>query len=431
MLNILLALQNPQPLLPHLKGQHEVDLTDNPASLQDLTTKNSYHIVILEGGLDLIQKVKTVDPRSEVIYLGRPDEEALEAIKLGATRYFTHPVSPPDLLEAIAKIEETVEMRRETGKLEQQLVDKYTHHGITGKNPQILDMISFLNHIAPYFRIVLITGETGTGKEVVANALHALSPSAVHPFVTCNCGGLVEHLIESELFGHQKGAFTGADRDKAGLFESAGEGTLFLDEIGELPLSFQPHLLRVLQNGEYRRLGSQETRKARCRIIVATHRPLEREVKAERFREDLFFRVTPLIIKIPPLRDRKDDLLLLSRVLLNRFNKRTGKRVNGISRPAQTALMAYDWPGNIRELENTIERAAMLTTESFIRPEDFPDILTRRPATETPLHLSLAEAEKGHIKKVLDQEHGNRTHAAEVLKISRRALIRKIEKYGL
>jgi len=431
MLNILLALQDPHALLPLLKGDHNVDFTDDPTSLQDLTTKNSYHIVLLEGGLDLIQTVKTVDPRSEVIYLGRPDEEALGAIKIGATRFFTLPVSPPDLLDAISKIEETVETRKETGKLEQQLVDKYTHHGITAKNPQMLDMISFLNHIAPYFRIVLVTGETGTGKEVVANALHGLSTAASQPFVTCNCGGLVEHLIESELFGHQKGAFTGADRDKAGLFETAGEGTLFLDEIGELPLSFQPHLLRVLQNGEYRRLGSQTVKKAQCRIIAATHRPLEDEVKAGRFREDLFFRITPLVIKIPPLRDRKDDLLLLSRVLLNRFNKRTGKQVNGISRPAQTALMAYDWPGNIRELENTIERAAMLTTESFIRPEDFPDTLITQPTSETPAHLSLDEAEKLHIKKVLDQEQGNRTHAADILKISRRALIRKIEKFGL
>ncbi|MFQ5598016.1 MAG: sigma-54 interaction domain-containing protein [Nitrospiria bacterium] len=430
MLNILLAVQDPHLFVRSLKGHH-VDLCEDPTTLQALTTKNSYHIVLLEDAFDTITAVKSIDPRMEVLYLGRPEEAALGAIQQGAAAFFRHPVSEQGLQQAVEKIAHNVSVRKETARLESQLADKYTVHGITSRNPAMLDIFSFLRHIAPYYRMVLITGETGTGKEVIAKALHASSPAAERPFVTANCGGWVESLIESELFGHTKGAFTGADRDKAGLFETAGDGALFLDEIGELPLSFQAHLLRVLQNGEYRKLGSQTVAKARCRIIAATHRPLEDEVKAGHFREDLYFRITPLVIKVPPLRDRMDDLLLLARVILNRFNQRTGKRVNGISRPAQTALMAYDWPGNIRELENTIERAAMLTTESFIRAEDFPKHLTAHPETEAPPPLSLADAEKNHIKHILDLKQGNRTHASAVLGISRRALIRKIEKYGL
>ncbi len=430
MLNILLALKDPHTLAPYLKGHHVFHSSD-PDDLKSLTQKNNYHIVFLEGSLDLITTVKSLDPRAEVIYLGEKDEEAISAIKQGAGCYLTVPVSSEKIQEALSNIEANVSVRKKTGELEQQLADSYTQYGITAKNPQMLELISFLRNIATYYQNVLITGETGTGKEVVAKALHCLSPVASQPFLTCNCGGLVEHLIASELFGHQKGAFTGADRDKTGLFEAAGEGTLFLDEIGELPLSFQPHLLRVLQNGEYRRVGSQKSDKAKCRIIAATHRPLEIEVREGRFREDLYFRITPLVVKIPSLRDRKDDLLLLSRVFLKRFNERTGKRVNGISRPAQTALMSYDWPGNIRELENTIERAALLTTESFIRPEDFPPHLMKSPVSEPPPLMSLADAEKHHIQKVLDMNNGNRTQTAVILGISRRALIRKIEKYNL
>ncbi len=294
----------------------------------------------------------------------------------------------------------------------------------------MLEIFSLIRRIAPYYKTVLISGETGTGKEVIANALHASSPWAKHPFLTCNCGGLVENLIESELFGHQKGAFTGADRDKAGLFEAAGEGTLVLDEIGELPLSFQSHLLRVLQNGEFRRVGSHQTSKARCRIIAATNRDLEQEVKEGRFREDLFFRITPLIIKVPPLRDRKDDIPLLYRVILDKFVRRTGKKVYGVSRPAQTVLMSYDWPGNVRDLENVLEQAGMLTAESFISIDDIPKHL-KITTKETPMPMSLAGVEIKHIETTLRQFAGNRSKAATALQISRRALLRKIEKFGL
>ncbi len=430
MLKVLLAAKEGRDNIRAMLKSQEIDLLPAGQPPQELVAKNSYHLILLEDGMDLLPAVKAADPRAEVILFGRDEGRALEAIKQGAAAYLKIPIQSALLEEAVRRIEERVQIRRETGELERQLIHKYTFAGITARNPQMLDIVSFIGRIAPYYKTVLITGETGTGKEVIAKALHATSPWAKQPFLVCNCGSLVETLIESELFGHRKGAFTGADRDKVGLFEAAGEGTLFLDEVGELPTSFQPHLLRVLQDGEFRRLGSHELSKARCRVIAATNRNLELEVKEGRFREDLFFRITPLIIRVPPLRERKDDLPLLYKTLLDRFRERTGKKVFGISRPAQAVLIAHDWPGNVRELDNVLEQAAILTTESFIRLEDLPGPL-RKPKSESSTPLSLLEIEKGHIEAVLKRLSGNRTRAAAMLEISRRALIRRIRKLGI
>lgn len=431
MLTVLAAVKDPMMLKPHLEGC-QIDILEKDQSPEACLVKKGYPLVLLEGELNLITRLKSADPRVEVIFLGDREADALEAIKRGATAYFKLPLQGDLLQEAVRKIKEIVEVRRETGALERLLIEKYTFDGVTGRNPQMLEVFSLIRRIAPYYRTVLITGETGVGKEMIAKALHAGSPWAKHPFVVCNCGGFVENLIESELFGYLKGAFTGADRDKIGLFEAAGEGTLFLDEIGELPLSFQPHLLRVLQNGEFRRLGSHQSSQAKCRIIAATHRDLQAEVKERRFREDLFFRITPLMVRIPPLRDRKDDIPLLCRVVLDRIVKRTGKAVYGISRPAQAVLMTYDWPGNVRELENILEQAAILTTESYIRIEDLPaHIQVSRPTIPPMAALSLADVERRHIENILGQCGGNRSKASEVLGISRRALLRKIEKFDL
>jgi len=430
MLKVLLALQHPDPSIPPLLQNYQVDALPKGKTAEELLAENSYHLIFHDGDIDSIDALRVVDPRAEIIILGHNKEEALEAIQRGAAAYFTPPVEIERLKEIISRIHDMVEMRRETGELEKLLVAKYNFSGVISRNPLMLEIFSLVRRIAPYFKTALITGETGTGKEVIAKALHASSPWAKHPFMVCNCGALVENLIESELFGHQKGAFTGADRDKVGLFEAAGDGTLFLDEIGEMPLSFQPHLLRVLQNGEFRRLGSNKASTARCRIIAATNRNLEQDVKEGRFREDLFFRITPLVIKIPPLRDRKDDLPLLSKALLDKFIQRTAKKVFGISRPAQGLLLAYNWPGNVRELESVLEQAAMLTTESFIRVDDLPAHL-KTSKTEQPVPLSLGAVEKKHVETVLLQCQGNRTRASKILGISRRSLIRKIEKFGV
>jgi len=290
---------------------------------------------------------------------------------------------------------------------------------------------TLIRRIAPYFKTITIMGETGTGKEVIGKALHLLSPAATKPFIVCNCAGLVESLVESELFGHAKGSFTGAITDKIGLFEAAEEGAIFLDEIGELPLSMQPRLLRVLQSGEFRRVGSNKPLKAHCRVIAATNKDLAHEVKSGKFREDLYYRLTPLTILMPPLRDRKDEIPLLCRFFLERFNERTGKKVFGISRPAQAALLTYEWHGNVRELENILEQAAVMTTETFIRLEDLPIHLREIPAKQVADIMLLDEVVKKHIEQVLRQCNGNRSRASKIMGISRRALLRKIEKYSL
>jgi two-component system response regulator AtoC len=296
----------------------------------------------------------------------------------------------------------------------------------------MLDLFSLIRRIAPYFRTVTIMGETGTGKELVARALHTLGTQSKQPFVVCNCGGFVETLIESELFGHKKGSFTGAVRDRVGLFQAAGTGTLFLDEIGELPLSFQPHLLRALQNGEYRPVGSTELLYARCRIVAATSKNLAEEVKKGRFREDLYYRLTPLAITIPPLRERKDDLLLLSRFFLGRANTTIGKNVLGISRATQETLMGHEWPGNVRELENVITQAVILSGESFVKPDHLPAYLAQQPqGKKISASQQLEDMIKAHLEAVLAECNGNRTHAAKKLGVSRRSLLRRIEKYSL
>jgi transcriptional regulator with PAS, ATPase and Fis domain len=322
------------------------------------------------------------------------------------------------------------EIRSETARLEEQLDSKYTFAGLVARNPKMLEICSFTRRIAPYFKMVTIMGETGTGKEVVARAVHSLSARQKDPLLVCNCGGFVESLIESELFGHKQGSFTGAIKDKVGMFEAAGEGTLFLDEIGELPLSFQPHLLRVLQNGEFRPVGSSQAIYSKCRVIAATSKNLAQEVKNGRFREDLFYRVTPLVITIPPLRDRKDDIPLLSRFFLNKLNAATGKKIVGISRSAQALLMSHDWPGNVRELENVIEQAVILATESFIKAEHLPGHLRDSTASHSAASTSLADVIRKHLEATLSTCEGNKSETARRLGLSRRALLRWIEKYS-
>ncbi len=428
-LRILYALPEPLPVIAGLLQEHSVDLLPRPDLLVESVSVNSYHIVMCPGDLSLIGTVKSADPRTEIIMFGDEEDNLIEAIKLGAFAYFVAPFSAEEIAESMRRIAEDFRIRQETEEIERLLNAKYTFAGVVGRSPQILEIFSFIERIVPYYRTVAITGETGTGKEAVARALHAMSPVAAHPFLVCNCGALVENLIQSELFGHMKGAFTGAVADKAGLFEAAGEGTIVLDEIGDIPRSFQPHLLRVLENGEFRRLGSNRPARARCRVIALTNKDLEEEVRKGKFREDLFFRLTRLTIKVPPLRERKEDITLLCQHFMERFNQRSGKKILGVSRPAKTMLMLYNWPGNVRELESVVEEACILTTEPFIRLQDLPANIRENQGGETPRFLSLADVEKQYVEKVLGSCDGNRSRAAVILGISRRALLRKLEKY--
>lgn len=432
MLKILLALKNPNEAIMSLLKEHKVDTLRKNESLPDAIAKNNYELILYEGEMEIMQSIKTLDPRAEVIFFSVSDVDAIEAIKTGASAYFSPPIEFERLREIIDTINDLFQVRKESAELERLLSAKYTFlPGVIGKNPKMLDIFTLIRRIAPYFKTITIMGETGTGKEVIGKALHLLSPAAKKPFIVCNCAGLVESLVESELFGHTKGAFTGAITDKIGLFEAAEEGTIFLDEIGELPLSMQPRLLRVLQSGEFRRVGSNKLLKAQCRVIAATNKDLAHEVKSGKFREDLYYRLTPLTIHMPPLRDRKDEIPLLCRFFLERFKERTRKKVFGISRPAQAALLTYDWHGNVRELENILEQAAIMTTETFIRLEDLPIHLRETPVKKITNIMLLDEVVKKHIENVLTHCNGNRSRTSKILGISRRALLRKIEKHSL
>lgn len=436
MLNILIAFKNPPATeITRALSAHRVEIFPLKGLPSAEVKAGRYDLILLEEGVEAISAIKAHDPRLEIIVFGCACDDTIETVKHGAFACVKSFSDIKGLLRAIEKVEELVNIRAETQGLEQLISDKYTFHGAIGRNPRMLELFSFIRRVASYYRVITITGETGTGKEVLAKALHAESPFAKNPFMVFNCGGVVENLIESELFGHKKGAFTGAVEDKAGIFEAAGDGTIFLDEVENLPLQIQPHLLRVLQNGEFRRLGSNKELKARCKIITASNKDLETEVREGRLREDLFFRLTPLTFNVPPLRDRKDDLQLLSRFFLERFNKRTGKDISGISRPVQMILASYDWPGNVRELENVIERAAILTSETFIKLDDLPDNMRERLIGSSFLSaqavLTLDKVVMAHLEKVLRQTKGNRTKAAEILGISRNALLRKIEKYSI
>jgi len=431
-LKILSTLQDHSEDILSLLKDHTVETCAESRSVVNHMSQNTYDLVLLEEDIEYISEIKSADPRVEVILFGSNGLDALDAIKKGAAAYFSLPLDGSDSFrETVDNIWDHIKTRIETAELEKQLCAKYTFAGIVSNNSKMLGILNFMRHIAPYFKTVTIMGETGTGKEVIAKALHSMSAVAKHPFITCNCGSLNKNLAESELFGHKKGSFTGAIADKAGLFAAAGEGTIFLDEIGELPLPIQPHLLRVLQDGEFRPVGSNRTLTALCRVIAATNRDLSDEVKTGSFREDLFYRVTPLTITLPPLRERKDDIKLLCRHFLDKFNSRTGKNVKGISMPAQAALFHYDWPGNVRKLESVIEQASIMTTESYIRFEDLPEDIRENSEKMTSVALSLEDIEIQYIKKVIDDCSGNKSKAADVLKISRRALLRKMQKYSL
>ncbi len=431
MLKMLYALKSLPEAITTLIGAHKVDILREDESLLTFAARKSYDLVLLEGEINILPSIKAVDPRAEVILFGH-GEDMVEAIKQGAYAYFSFPIELERLKDTIDSIADMAVIRQENAGLEKQLSTNYTFfNGVVGRNPRMLEIFTFLKRMAPYYKTLLITGETGTGKEVIAKTLHSLSPVSKNPFAVCDCGALVETLVESELFGHKKGSFTGAIADSTGFFETVGDGTLFLDEISELPLPAQANLLRVLQTGEFKRVGDQRILKAKCRFISATNKDLQNEVKTGNFREDLFYRITQFTINIPPLRERKDDIPLMVRYFLERFSNGTGKKVLGISRPAQIILMSYDWPGNVRELENALERAAILTTESFIRVDDLPEYITKI-SHETLHHPScLDDVVKKHIEEALGRCKGNRSHASKILGISRRSLLRKIEKYSI
>jgi len=318
--------------------------------------------------------------------------------------------------------------------LEEQLLKDLEFHGIVGKSPAMLEVFDFARKVARHYTNVLLVGPTGTGKELVARAIHQFSPVSQQKMAVCNCSALVDTLLESQLFGHVRGSFTGATDTRPGLFEYANGGTVFLDEVGETSLAMQAKLLRVIQNREIQRVGSPEVRQINVRLIAATYRDLRTEVLAGRFREDLFYRLSSIQIRIPSLTERLEDIPLLVQYFLHKYNSAYGKNIAGLTRRAQTVLLQHGWPGNVRELENVISSACITTTGDFIDLGDLPEHL-QRPSPRSLegdewKPLSLEEVRKLHIRRVLELCHGNRLRAAQILGIGRTSLYRYLKRDG-
>ena len=393
------------------------------------------------GGMDLLAALRERHNEATVIVMsayGNVDM-ALEAIQAGAYDYVHKPFKNEEVVLALRKAEEREVLRRENRALRQQVQGEHRFEDLLARSPRMQAVFAMIAKVADFKTTVLITGESGVGKDLVARAIHARSSRASHRFVAVNCGAIPEALLESELFGHRKGAFTDASADRRGLFEEADGGTLFLDEIGELPLPLQVKLLRALQNETIRRLGSSHDIQVDVRIIAATQRDLVAEMEANRFREDLYYRLNVLPIVVPALRERREDIALLIDHFLQRNNTRLGTDVRTVEPQARRMLLEYHWPGNVRELENTIERAMVLCDGGVITASDLPE---RLKASRDPIKVLLASeelsikkasrvVEETLIRRALQKTGGNRMKAAGLLEISPRALLYKIKEFEL
>ena len=388
-------------------------------------------------GMELLREVKGRNPDVEVIVVTgyATVENAVAAMQRGAATYLRKPVNLDELRAVVRGVLEKQALRRTNLELRQRNDERFGFEGIVGNSPRMLRLIETLRQIAPTNATVLIYGESGTGKELVANALHANSPRRLAHFVGLNCAALSEGILESELFGHEKGSFTGAAAARKGRFEYADGGTLLLDEVGDMPPSTQVKLLRVLEQSEITRVGSNAPVHVDVRIVAATHRRLENLVKEGTFREDLYFRLKVVTLYIPPLRERKDDIPLLADHFRRQIAAKYDKPILEISADARRRLAAYDWPGNVRELRNAIEHMAVVTTDAVLGADDLPDHIVPGEAlpAEAPhlIGMSLNDAERELIRNTLTSVGGNRVEAAKTLGIGERTLYRKIKEYGL
>jgi two-component system response regulator AtoC len=373
-------------------------------------------------------------------------EQALEAVRRGAYDFLQKPFKPEELVLLLQKADERLRLVRENRRLRGNVRPSAALDRLVGTSPKMESLKRQIAKVAPVSSTVLILGESGTGKELVARALHDLSPRSGQPFITINCGAIPAGLIESELFGHAKGAFTDARSAKRGLFSEADGGTIFLDEIGELPPSAQVKLLRVLQEGEVRPVGEARTEKIDVRVVAATLRDLSRLIERQEFREDLYFRLNVVPLNVPPLRERGPDVLALALTFLAKYSKAFNREpaLSMVSPEAEALLSGYAWPGNVRELENAMERAVLLAEGSTLLPEHLPERIwsppsnaaqpvakTSTPSSDLSLKRAMRELEERFIRAALRRTHGNRTRAAELLELSQRALLYKLKDYGI
>jgi two-component system response regulator HydG len=391
------------------------------------------------NGLEALETLKAVSPGIAVIMMTAYASvaTAVEALKAGAADYLTKPVDIEELKILVAKTLDHGRLKQENMLLKERIGQRFDRGSIIGASPLMAQLFETLALVAPSEATVLITGESGTGKELIANAIHQNSARKNHGFVKLNCAALPETLLESELFGHEKGAFTGAVARKKGRFEMAHGSSIFLDEIGEMAPATQAKILRVLQQREFEPVGGSRTIQVDTRVIAATNRDLETDISEGRFREDLYYRLNVVSVTVPALRDRREDIPLLADFFLRSFAEKNRRMLKGFSPRAMDLLMRYRWPGNVRELENVVERAVILSRSDVITPDEFPESMretdsgTPPQASETPQGRSLKEVEREMILQTLRDTGGNRTRAAEVLGISRRTLQLKLKVYGV
>ncbi len=423
------------------RSDYSVFQAESSKRAQNIIAENPISLIISDlsmpgmDGMDLLKSTKEQFPLIEFIMITGHGtiELAVEAIKSGAYDFISKPFKRADILRVVEKALEKLNLARENLYLKQQLAEiEYQKHNFIGNSQQAVELKALIQRIANTPSNILISGESGTGKEVIARLIHTNSGRKNKPFVAVNCGAISENLIESELFGHLKGSFTGAFRDKEGLFISAKNGTLFLDEISTIPLNLQVKLLRALEEHEVLPVGATKVQPVEARIIAATNRDLHKEVAENRFREDLFFRLNVIEINIPPLRQRTEDIQLLVTYFINRINKSFNKNVQGISLESLRLLQAHPWPGNVRELENVIERAMIFCDDELIQIKHLPPMFSAHEnQSPSSLKEAVAHFEQKHINAVLALTNGDKREAAKILNLGVSSLYRKIKELGL
>ena len=426
------------------EGYEIIEAADGPEAVKAVE-QNPLDLILLDirmttmDGIETLTEIRKISPFVPVLMMTAyaTVKTAVEALKAGAFEYLAKPLDIEELKILVQKALEYYRLREENLTLKERLGSRFDFSRIIGKGRKMKELFDFLAQVAPSEATVLILGESGTGKELVANAIHHNSPRTQQPFVKVACAALPETLLESELFGHEKGAFTGAIARREGRFQAAHRGTIFLDEVGEMSPAIQTKLLRVLQEREFEPVGSSRTAKVDVRVIAATNKDLGKEIREGRFREDLFYRLNVIPIHLPPVRERKEDIPALANHFLSLYREKNKKEIKEISPKALDLLIRHDWPGNIRELENCLERAVIVARGELLAPADLPPAIQNLPAGKEdaeipfPAGISLQEAEKALILKTLEDAGGNRSRAAEILGINRRTLQMKLKEYGM
>ncbi|RLE10159.1 sigma-54-dependent Fis family transcriptional regulator [Candidatus Aerophobetes bacterium] len=419
---------------------YEVLTTEDGLSALKEVERGGIDLVITDvrmpkmNGIELLKEVKKRSPSTLVVVITAYGtiENAVEAMKNGACDYITKPLSPEQIKLAIQKASQHKNLLNENRYLRSEVSQRYNFEQLIGRSPQMRRVYEMIDRVAPTNATVLIQGESGTGKELVARAIHYRSPRKDKPFVKVNCAALPEDLLESELFGHERGAFTGAVSKREGRFELADRGTLLLDEISETSPAFQAKLLRVLQEQEFERVGGSKTIKVDVRVIATTNKDLKQAIREGKFREDLYYRLNVLPIYLPPLRERKEDIPLLVQHFLEKYSRQNGLRIKSLSKKCLDMMMQYEWPGNVRELENVIERAVVMSEGETIFPENISlSSPVQKMGLSFPEEITLEEMEKRLILHTLQRTGGNRTEAAKILGISVRTVRNKLKKYGM